>query len=142
MIAVIIKTVVLTLCILVVLIIYFCRKYDFCMWERCKTKEVYISNSKYVYDRFKDLVNNDNTKCRSRIELDYANNIICIETKDSPEVLTYTFSKYRFTDIDEKGITYVEFVFENGISYYHYLQDMKYPIFLKLTYLNTIWDIG
>lgn len=110
MIVVIIKTVVLTLCILAVIIIYFCRKYDFCMWERRKTKEVYFSDHMYVYDRFNYLVNECDTKCRSRIEIDFKNNIIRIEAEDSPEVLTYTFSKYKVTG-DEKNN--IEFMFKD-----------------------------
>lgn len=111
MIVVIIKTVVLTLCILAVIIIYFCRKYDFCIWEKYKIPKVYFSNSIYVYDKFNYLVNVDDTKCRSRIEIDFENNTIRIETQSSPEVLTYTFSKYKVND--EEGHN-IEFMFEGG----------------------------
>jgi hypothetical protein len=111
MIVVIIKTVVLTLCILAVLLMFFVRKYDFCVWKKYKIPKVYFSDNKYVYDKFNYLVNKDNTKCRSRIEIDFENNTIRIETEDSSEVLTYTFSKYAITD--EEGHN-IEFMFEDG----------------------------
>jgi len=111
MIVVIIKTVVLTLCILAVLLMFFIRKYDFCIWKKYKIPNVYFSNSIYVYDKFNYLVNEDDTKCRSRIEIDFENNTIRIETENSSEVLTYTFSKYTITD--EEGHN-IEFMFEDG----------------------------
>lgn len=111
MIVVIIKTVVLTLCFLVVLLMFFVRKYDFCIWKKCRIPNVYFSNSIYVYDKFNYLVNEDDTKCRSRIEIDFENNTIRIETENSSEVLTYTFSKYTITD--EEGHN-IEFMFEDG----------------------------
>ena len=111
MIVVIIKTVVLTLCILVVLLMFFARKYDFCIWKKYKMPKVYFSDSIYVYDKFNYLVNEDDTKCRSRIEIDFENNTIRIETENSSEVLTYTFSKYTITD--EEGHN-IEFMFEDG----------------------------
>lgn len=109
MIVVIIKTVVLTLCFLAVLLMFFARKYDFCIWKKCKISKVYFSDNKYVYDKFNYLVNKDNTKCRSRIEIDFENNTIRIETKGSSELLTYTFSKYKVTDDG----TNIEFMFED-----------------------------
>lgn len=113
MIVVIIKTVVLTLCFLAVLLMFFARKYDFCIWKKGKISKVYFSDNKYVYDKFNYLVNKDNTKCRSRIEIDFENNTIRIETQSSPEVLTYTFSKYKV--IEEDGeIDSIEFMFEDG----------------------------
>ena len=111
MIVVIIKTVILTLCILAVLLMFFARKYDFCIWKKYKIPKVYFSNSIYVYDKFNYLVNEDDTKCRSRIEIDFENNTIRIETENSSEVLTYTFSKYTITD--EEGHN-IEFMFEDG----------------------------
>jgi len=110
MIVVIIKTVVLTLCILVVLLMFFAGKYDFCVWEKYKIPKVYFSDSKYVYDKFNCLVNEDETIYRSRIDIDFAHNTIRIETKGSSEILTYTFSKYKVTN---EG-TNIEFVFEDG----------------------------
>lgn len=109
MIVVIIKTVVLTLCILAVLLMFFARKYDFCVWKKYKIPKVYFSDNKYVYDKFNYLVNKDNTKCRSRIEINFENNTIRIETKGSSEVLTYTFSKYKVADDG----TNIEFMFED-----------------------------
>ena len=111
MIVVIIKTVVLTLCFLAVLLMLFARKYDFCIWEKYKIPKVYFSNSIYVYDKFNYLVNEDDVKCRSRIEIDFENNTIRIETENSSEVLIYTFSKYTITD--EEGHN-IEFMFEDG----------------------------
>ena len=113
MIVVIIKTVVLTLCILAVLLMFFARKYDFCVWKQgiLKIKEIYISDYIHVYDRFMCLVDKNNY--RSRIEIDFENNTICIETKGSSELLTYTFSKYKV--IEEDGeIDSIEFMFEDG----------------------------
>lgn len=111
MIAVIIKTVVLTLCILAVLLMFFARKYDFCIWKKCKIKERYFSDYIYVYDRFMHLVDKNNY--RSRIEIDFENNTIRIETKDSSELLrTYTFSKYKVID-DDETINKIEFMFED-----------------------------
>lgn len=113
MIVVIIKTVVLTLCILAVLLMFFVRKYDFCIWKQgiLKIKEIYISDYIYVYDKFMCLVDKNNY--RSRIEIDFENNTIRIETQSSPEVLTYTFSKYKV--IEEDGeIDSIEFMFEDG----------------------------
>ena len=75
MIVVIIKTVVLTLCILAVLLMFFRRKYDFCIWEKGKINSIYICDHMRVYDRFMHLVNADNTGCRSRIELDFEDNV-------------------------------------------------------------------
>lgn len=114
MIIVIIKTVVLTLCILVVLLMFFDRKYDFCIWEKrkLKNKERYVSNYICVYDKFMCLVDkNDN---RSRIEIDFKNNTICIETKGSSELLTYTFSKYKVIEDDNEVIDGIEFMFKDG----------------------------
>ena len=79
--------------------------------KKCKISKVYFSDNKYVYDKFNYLVNKDDTKCRSRIEINFKNNTIRIETKGSSEVLTYTFSKY--TVIDEEGHN-IEFMFEDG----------------------------
>lgn len=110
MIVVIIKTVVLTLCILAVLLMFFCRKYDFCIWEKGKINGLCISYHMYVYDRFMHLVNTNDTDYRSRIELDFEDNIIRIETEDSPEILAYTFSKYKVTDEGMK----IEFMFKDG----------------------------
>ena len=109
MIVVIIKTVALTLCILVVLLMIFAGKYDFCIWKKYKIPKVYFSDSKFVYDKFNYLVNGGDTKCRSRIDIDFAHNTIRIETKGSSEISTYTFSKYKI--IDE---VYIEFMFEDG----------------------------
>lgn len=108
MIIVIIKTVIFTLCTLVVLLMIFSRKYNFCIWKKYKIPKVYFSNSKYVYDKFMDVVSND--KIRSRIEIDIAHNTIRIETKGSSKVLTYIFSKYKVID---EG-TNIEFMFEDG----------------------------
>ena len=113
MIIVIIKTVALTLCILVVLLMIFAGKYDFCVWKKYKIPNVYFSDSKYVYDRFNYLVN-DNTKCRSRIDIDFAHNTIRIETKGSSEISTYTFSKYKVIDEEDVLSNYIEFMFEDG----------------------------
>lgn len=110
MIVVIIKTVVLTLCILVVLLMFFAGKYDFCVWKKYKIPKVYFSDSKYVYDKFNCPVNEDETVCRSRIDIDFAHNTIRIETKGSSEILTYTFSKYK---VINEG-TNIEFMFEDG----------------------------
>lgn len=112
MIVVIIKTVVLTLCILTVLLMFFARKYDFCIWKKYKNPKVYFSDEKHIYDKFNCCINN-NIK-RSRIELDFNHNTIRIETKDSPEVLTYTFSKYKVTEDDDGNVNNVEFMFEDG----------------------------
>ncbi len=89
----------------------FARKYDFCIWKKCKIPKLYFSDFIYVYDRFNYLVNTDDVKCRSRIEIDFENNTIRIETEGSSEISTYTFSKYKVTD---EGRTYVEFMFEDG----------------------------
>lgn len=110
MIVVIIKTVALTLCILVVLLMIFAGKYDFCVWKKYKIPNVYFSDSKYVYDKFNYLVNENDIKCRSRIDIDFKNNTIRIETKGSSKVLTYTFSKYKVTN---EGAN-IEFMFEDG----------------------------
>lgn len=112
MIVVIIKTVVLTLCILAVLLMFFARKYDFCIWKKgkFKIKERYISDYVYVYDKFMCLVDKNNY--RSRIEIDFENNTIRIETKGSSELLTYTFSKYKVID-DDETINKIEFMFED-----------------------------
>lgn len=115
MIIVIIKTVIFTLCTLVVLLMIFSRKYNFCIWEKYKIPKVYFSDSKYVYDKFNYLVNTDDVKCRSRIDIDIAHNTIRIETKGSSKVLTYTFSKYKV--IDEGTI--IEFMFEDGYEIEH-----------------------
>ena len=111
MIIVIIKTVIFILCVLAVLLMFFAGKYDFCVWKRYKIPKVYFSDSKFVYDKFNYLVNGDDVKCRSRIDIDFAHNTIRIETKGSPEISTYTFSKYKV--IDEKG-SYIEFMFKDG----------------------------
>lgn len=112
MIIVIIKTVIFTLCVLAVLLMFFVGRYDFCVWKKkCKIPKVYFSDSKYVYDKFNYLVNGDDVKCRSRIDIDFAHNTIRIETKGSPEISTYTFSKYKV--IDEEG-SYIEFMFKDG----------------------------
>lgn len=112
MIIVIIKTVIFTLCVLAVLLMFFAGRYDFCIWKKkCKIPKVYFSDSIYVYDRFNYLVNTDDVKCRSRIEIDFENNTIRIETKGSSEISTYTFSKYKV--IDEEG-SYIEFMFKDG----------------------------
>ena len=109
MIVVIIKTVIFTLCTLVVLLMIFSRKYNFCIWKKHRIPKVYFSNSKYVYDKFNYLVNGDDVKCRSRIDIDFKNNTIRIETKGSSEISTYTFSTYKVTDE-----AYIEFMFEDG----------------------------
>lgn len=111
MIVVIIKTVVLTLCILAVLLMFFVRKYDFCIWKKCKIKERYFSDYIYVYDRFMCLVDKNNY--RSRIDIDFENNTISIEIKDSSELLTYTFSKYKVIDDDDETIIKIVFMFED-----------------------------
>ena len=110
MIIVIIKTVIFTLCVLAVLLMFFAGRYDFCVWKKkCKIPKVYFSDSKYVYDKFNYLVNGDDVKCRSRIDIDFEHNTIRIETKGSPEISTYTFSTYKVTDE-----AYIEFMFEDG----------------------------
>lgn len=113
MIIVIIKTVIFTLCVLAVLLMFFARKYDFCIWKKCKIPEIHFSDEKCVYDKFNCRVNED-IKCRSRIELDFNHNTIRIETKYSPEVLTYTFSKYKVIEDDDGEIESIEFMFEDG----------------------------
>ena len=114
MIIIIIKTVVLILDILVILLMIFSRKYNFCIWKRCKIPKVHISNKKYIYDKFNQLTSSDDVY--SRIEISLIDNTIHIETKNPPEVTPeivnylYKFLNYRITDNGTK----VKFMFEDN----------------------------